>query len=125
MKKRLGVTGKDLHLVYKELVTIEYLIANGFERAFDDIMEHTHQFSALIAFEYVEPNRKDTGINVQKKAENIMALSNNKEKVLEVRDKVAATYDKCFGLSATRVIYKSSSASYGNSSFEGNNKYGG
>ncbi|GAB4843923.1 Clathrin interactor EPSIN 1 [Ancistrocladus abbreviatus] len=26
--KRLGVTGKDLHLVYKELVTTEYLMAN-------------------------------------------------------------------------------------------------
>ncbi|GAB4843925.1 Clathrin interactor EPSIN 1, partial [Ancistrocladus abbreviatus] len=82
-------------------------MANGFERAVDDIIEQTHQFSTLTAFEYVEPNGKDFGINVQKKAENIMVLSNNKDKVLEVRDKVAGTHDKCFGLSATGVIYKS------------------
>ncbi|GAB4843924.1 Clathrin interactor EPSIN 1 [Ancistrocladus abbreviatus] len=111
--KRLGVTGKDLHLVYKELVTIEYLMANGFERVVDDIIEHTHQFSTLIAYEYVEPKGKDMGINDQKKAEIIMALSNNKDKVHEVRDKITATHDECFGLSAIGVIYKSSTNGQG------------
>ncbi|GAB4843921.1 hypothetical protein Ancab_013885 [Ancistrocladus abbreviatus] len=111
--KRLGVTGKDLHPLYKELVTIEYLMANGFERAVDDIIEHTHQFSTVTAFDYIEPNRKNMRINDQKKAENIMALSNNKDKVLKARDKVATTHDKCFGLLATGVIYKSSTNGLG------------
>ncbi|GAB4854356.1 hypothetical protein Ancab_022942 [Ancistrocladus abbreviatus] len=122
---RLGETGKDWRLVYKALAVIEYLVANGSERAVDDIIEHTYQISALTAFEYVEPNGKDMGINVRKKAENIVALLNNKDKMQEVRNKAAATRDKYFGLSSTGITYKSGAASYGSSSFESNNKYGG
>ncbi|KAL2940166.1 Clathrin interactor EPSIN 1 [Bienertia sinuspersici] len=42
---RLGETGKDWRYVYKALAVIEYLIANGSERAVDDIIEHTFQIS--------------------------------------------------------------------------------
>lgn len=49
---------------------------------------------SLTSFEYVEPNGKDMGINVRKKAENIVALLNNKEKIQEVRDKASANRDK-------------------------------
>lgn len=49
---------------------------------------------SLASFEYVEPNGKDMGINVRKKAENIVALLNNKEKIQEVREKASANRDK-------------------------------
>lgn len=49
---------------------------------------------SLTSFEYVEPNGKDMGINVRKKAENIVALLNNKEKIQEVREKASANRDK-------------------------------
>lgn len=49
---------------------------------------------SLSSFEYVEPNGKDMGINVRKKAESIVALLNNKEKIQEVRNKAAANRDK-------------------------------
>ncbi|KAF7830494.1 clathrin interactor EPSIN 1 [Senna tora] len=116
---RLSETGKDWRYVYKALSVIEYLVARGSERAVDDIIEHTFQISALSSFEYVEPSGKDMGINVRKKAENIVALLNNKDKIQEARNKAAATRDKYakfvntkyFGLSSTGISYKSGSAS--------------
>ncbi|KAK4797320.1 hypothetical protein SAY86_029646 [Trapa natans] len=91
---RLHETGKDWRYVYKALAVIEYLVAHGSERAVDDIIEHTFQISSLSSFEYVEPSGKDLGINVRKKAENIVALLNDKDKIQEVRNKAAANRDK-------------------------------
>ena len=42
----------------------------------------------------MEPSGKDVGINVRKKAETIVALLNNKDKMQEVRNKAAANRDK-------------------------------
>lgn len=97
-------------------------MANGSERAVDDIIEHTFQISvcilfysvkfaisshylsidlilsklvkALSSFEYVEPSGKDMGINVRKKVETIIALLNDKDKIQEARNKAAANRDK-------------------------------
>lgn len=105
------------------LTVIEYLISHGSERAVDDIIEHTFQISvrsqplyfltclltvygafsnplfvlhlqSLTSFEYVEPSGKDMGINVRKKAETIVGLLSNKEKIQEARNKAAANRDK-------------------------------
>lgn len=122
---RLGDTGRDWRHVYKALAVIEYLVANGSERAVDDIIEHTFQISSLSGFEYVEPSGKDVGLNVRKKAEMVVALLNNKDKIQEVRNKAAANRDKYFGLSSSGVTYKSSSASYGSSSYGNSDRYGG
>ncbi|XP_040949098.1 clathrin interactor EPSIN 1 isoform X2 [Gossypium hirsutum] len=94
---RLGETGKDWRYVYKALTVIEYLISHGSERAVDDIIEHTFQISSLTSFEYVEPSGKDMGINVRKKAETIVGLLSNKEKIQEARNKAAANRDKSGG----------------------------
>ncbi|PKI68533.1 hypothetical protein CRG98_011082 [Punica granatum] len=120
---RLRETGKDWRYVYKALAVIEYLVAHGSERAVDDIIEHTFQISSLSSFEYVEPSGKDLGINVRKKAENIIALLNNKDKIQEVRNKAAANRDKYFGLSSTGISYKSSAVAYGSSSFGSSDPY--
>ncbi|KAL2974226.1 hypothetical protein AAZX31_14G091600 [Glycine max] len=124
---RLGETGKDWRYVYKALAVIEYLVAHGSERAVDDIIEHTFQISALSSFEYVEPSGKDVGLNVRKKAENIVSLLNDKDKIHEVRNKAAANRDKYIGVSSSGITYKSGSASsYGSgSSFQSSGKYGG
>ncbi|XP_058067537.1 clathrin interactor EPSIN 1-like isoform X2 [Magnolia sinica] len=122
---RLTETGRNWRYVYKALTVIEYLVANGSERALDDVLEHTFQISSISGFEYVEPNGKDMGINVRKKVETILALLNSKDKIQEVRNKAAANRDKYFGLSSTGITYKSSSASHGSSSFYRDNHYGG
>ncbi|KAJ6915531.1 hypothetical protein NC651_017511 [Populus alba x Populus x berolinensis] len=124
---RLGETGKDWRLVYKALTVIEYLVAHGSDRAVDDIIEHTFQISSLTSFEYVEPNGKDSGLNVRKKAETIVSLLNNKDKIYEVRNKAAANRDKYVGLSSSGISYKSSTASFGSSSssFQSRDRYGG
>ncbi|KAK4770039.1 hypothetical protein SAY87_030571 [Trapa incisa] len=120
---RLHETGKDWRYIYKALAVIEYLVAHGSERAVDDIIEHTLQISSLSSFEYVEPSGKDLGINVRKKAENIVSLLNDKDKIQEVRNKAAANRDKYFGLSSTGISYKSSAASYGSGGFGGSDHY--
>ncbi|CAL9229990.1 unnamed protein product [Arabidopsis halleri] len=121
---RLSETGKDWRYVYKALAVIDYLISNGSERAVDEIIEHTYQISSLTSFEYVEPNGKDVGVNVRKKAENIVALLNNKEKISEIRDKAVANRNKYVGLSSTGITYKSgSSASFGGSFQSGSSNY--
>ncbi|XWS72490.1 hypothetical protein CRYUN_Cryun02cG0044100 [Craigia yunnanensis] len=123
---RLGETGKDWRYVYKALAVIEYLISHGSERAVDDIIEHTFQISSLTSFEYVEPSGKDVGINVRKKAETIVGLLNNKEKIQEARNKAAANCDKYIGLSSTGITYKSGASSYSSGSFQGGgDRYGG
>ncbi|KAK4340752.1 hypothetical protein RND71_039253 [Anisodus tanguticus] len=124
---RLTETGKNWRFVYKSLAVIEYLVAHGADRAVDDIIEHTYQISSLTSFEYVEPSGKDMGINVRKKAENVVALLNNKEKIQEVRSKAAANREKYVGLSSSGMTYKASSASFSSSggSFQSSEQYGG
>ncbi|KAJ4957749.1 hypothetical protein NE237_024860 [Protea cynaroides] len=125
---RLTDTGRNWRHVYKALTVIEYLVAHGSERALDDIAEHTFQISSLSAFEYVEPNGKDMGINVRKKSENLLALLNNKDKIQGVREKAAANRDKYVGLSSSGITYKSGPTSYsgyGSSSFQYTDRYGG
>ncbi|KAJ0964717.1 hypothetical protein J5N97_025855 [Dioscorea zingiberensis] len=89
--------------VYKALSVIEYLVANGSERALDDILEHSFQISSFSGFEYVEPNGKDVGINVRKKVETILALLDDREKIQAARDKASAN--------------RENSASYGSDSY--------
>lgn len=122
---RLTETGKDWRFVYKALAVIEYLVSHGSERAVDDIIEHTFQISSLASFEYVEPSGKDVGINVRKKAETIVTLLNDKDKIQEVRNKAAANKEKYFGLSSTGITYKSGAASFSSSGFKNNDRYGG
>ncbi|CAA2986971.1 Hypothetical predicted protein [Olea europaea subsp. europaea] len=122
---RLTETGKNWRHVYKALAVIEYLVSHGSERSVDDIIEHTFQISSLASFEYVEPTGKDLGINVRKKAEKIVALLNNKDKIQEVRNKASANREKYFGLSSSGITYKSGTASFSSSSWKSSDRYGG
>lgn len=120
---RLSERGANWRHVYKALTIIEYFIANGSERAVDDILDHYSKISVLSSFEYVEPNGKDAGINVRKKVETIVGIINDKEKIKAVRDKAASNRDKYIGLSSTGITYKSSSASFG-SNYSSGERYG-
>ncbi|KAJ0985356.1 hypothetical protein J5N97_003712 [Dioscorea zingiberensis] len=64
----------QLAMFTRALAVVEYLIANGSDRAVDDILECSSKIAAVSSFEYVEPNGKDLGINVRKKAETILGL---------------------------------------------------
>ncbi|KAK9077687.1 hypothetical protein SSX86_006024 [Deinandra increscens subsp. villosa] len=122
---RLSETDRNWRHVYKALAVIEYLVANGSERAVDEIIEHTFQISSLSCFEYVEPNGKDSGINVRKKAENIASLLNDKDKIQAARNKASANRDKYVGLSSTGITFKSGSAtSLSSSNFQKSGQYG-
>lgn len=124
--KRLSDTGRNWRHVYKALTLLEYLVAHGSEKVIDDIKEHGYQISTLADFQFVEPNGKDQGINVQKKSQNLILLVNDKEKIREVRQKAAENRDKYRGLSSSGVMskpssYQSTGGSYGGDRYEEDN----
>ncbi|KAK9742057.1 hypothetical protein RND81_03G145500 [Saponaria officinalis] len=83
---RLGETGKDWRY---SLTVIEYLIANGAERAVDDIIEHTFQISSLTVRNKAAATREkyvglsSTGISFKSSSSSFTgstSQSNNKDK---------------------------------------------
>jgi len=48
----------------------------------------------LCDFQYLEASGKDQGINVRKKAQTLVALIKDKDRIREVRNKAAANRDK-------------------------------
>ncbi|KAH9799832.1 clathrin interactor EPSIN 1 [Citrus sinensis] len=147
---RLAETGKDWRYVYKGILkhstsVPSYISGIGCYRVSDIPWIRTTFLTAseksfvlsdygsfyvvicksLSSFEYVEPSGKDMGINVRKKAENIVALLNNKDKIQEVRNKASANREKYFGLSSTGITYKSGSASFGTGGYRSSDRYGG
>jgi len=120
---RLAERDSNWRHVYKALTIIEYLIANGSERAVDNILDHYSKISVLSSFEFVEPNGKDAGINVRKKVETLVGIINDKDRIKAVRDKAASNRDKYVGLSSTGSSYRSSSASVG-SNYSSGERYG-
>ncbi|KAL9687033.1 hypothetical protein QQ045_031429 [Rhodiola kirilowii] len=47
--KRINDTGKNWRHVYKGLIVLEYLVANGSERVIDEIREHAYQISVSLS----------------------------------------------------------------------------
>lgn len=117
--KRINDTGRNWRHVYKALTVLEFLVAHGSERVIDDLREHAYQISTLTDFQYIESSGKDQGINVRKKAQTLVALVNDKEKIREVRQKAVANRDKYRGVSSTGGIYKPSSYSSTGSMYGG------
>ncbi|CAK7348953.1 unnamed protein product [Dovyalis caffra] len=92
--KRINDTGKNWRHVYKALTVLEYLVANGSERVIDEIREHSYQISTLSDFQYIDSSGKDQGNNVRKKSQSLVVLVNDKERIVEARQKAAANRDK-------------------------------
>ncbi|KAG9139085.1 hypothetical protein Leryth_022606 [Lithospermum erythrorhizon] len=114
--KRLNDTGKNWRHVYKALTVLEYMVANGSERVIEEIREHAYQIQMLADFQYIDSSGRDQGNNVRKKSQNLVVLVNDKERILEVRQKAAANRDK-FQNSSAGSMYRpgshSSSGGYG------------
>lgn len=131
--KRANDTGKNWRHVYKALTVLEYLVGHGSERVIDELREHAYQIQTLSDFQYVDSGGKDQGVNVRRKAQAIVALINDKERIREVRQKAAANRDKYRGGSSTGGIYKPSTYSstgggYGADQYDEDrygNRYGG
>ncbi|CAN0858086.1 Pentatricopeptide repeat-containing protein At4g02750 [Linum grandiflorum] len=92
--KRINDTGKNWRHVYKGLTVLEYLVAHGSERVIDDIKEHGYQISTLSDFQYIDSSGRDQGSNVRKKSQTLVVLVNDKERIIEVRQKAAANRTK-------------------------------
>ncbi|KAJ7516969.1 hypothetical protein O6H91_21G006900 [Diphasiastrum complanatum] len=129
--KRLNDSGRNWRHVYKALTVLEFLVANGAERVIDELREHAYQLQTLVDFQYVEASGKDQGLNVRRKAQTLVGLINNTEKIREVRQKAAANREKYKGVSSTGGIYRSSSYSSTGGSYGGDrndrddDRYGG
>jgi hypothetical protein len=54
----------------------------------------TYFLQTLVDFQYTEASGKDQGINVRKKAQNLVSLINDKERIREVRQKANANREK-------------------------------
>lgn len=109
--KRANDTGRNWRHVYKALTILEYLVGHGSERVIDELREHAYQIQTLSDFQYVDSSGKDQGQNVRRKAQAIVTLINDKERIREVRQKAAANRDKYRGGSSAGGIYKPSTYS--------------
>ncbi|VAI62643.1 unnamed protein product [Triticum turgidum subsp. durum] len=105
--KRVSDTGKNWRHVYKGLIVLDYLVAHGTERVIDDIREHSYQISALADFQYIDSSGRDQGSNVRRKSQSLVSLVNDKERILEVRQKALATRDKYRSTFATSGPHRS------------------
>ncbi|KAJ8755448.1 hypothetical protein K2173_019246 [Erythroxylum novogranatense] len=110
--KRINDTGKNWRHVYKALTVLEYLVAHGSERVIDEIREHGYQISTLSEFQYIDSSGKDQGNNVRRKSQSLVVLVNDKERIIEVRQKAAANRDK-FRTPSTGGMYRPGSGGYG------------
>ncbi|MED6130888.1 hypothetical protein PIB30_004748 [Stylosanthes scabra] len=114
--KRLNDTGKNWRHVYKALIVLEYMVGHGSERVIEDIKEHAYQISTLSDFQYIDSSGRDQGNNVRRKSQSLVNLVNDKERVIEVRQKAAANKEK-FRNNASSGMYRpgsySGSGSYG------------
>ncbi|GLT47992.1 hypothetical protein SLA2020_216370 [Shorea laevis] len=110
--KRINDTGKNWRHVYKGLTVLEYLVAHGSERVIDDIREHSYQISTLSDFQYIDSSGRDQGSNVRKKSQSLVALVNDKERIIEIRQKAAANRDK-FRNTSMGGMYRPGSGGYG------------
>ncbi|KAI5432490.1 clathrin interactor EPSIN 2 [Lathyrus oleraceus] len=114
--KRINDTGKNWRHVYKALTVLEYLVAHGSERVIDDIREHAYQISTLSDFQYIDSSGRDQGNNVRKKSQSLVILVNDKERIVEVRQKASVNREK-FRNNTPGGMYRpgshTSSGSYG------------
>merc|ERR1719487_514995 len=98
--KNLALTGSLWRVVYKTLNLLDHLIRNGSERVIEDARDHLRELKGLGKFEFVDPEGKDTGVNVREKSKQIIELLNNEEVLNEERDKAKTARNRYTGVSA-------------------------
>merc|ERR1712185_48749 len=99
--KNLALTGSLWRVVYKTLNLLDHLVRNGSERVIEDARDHLREIKALQKFEFVDPEGKDSGINVREKAKQIVELLGNEEQLNAEREKARASRNRYTGVSAS------------------------
>ncbi|GBG93509.1 hypothetical protein CBR_g72434 [Chara braunii] len=103
--RRMADTGKNWRHVYKSLLLLEYMVGHGSGKVIEEIRDNMARVRSLLDFQYVEQNGKDQGVNIRKKAQSLIGLVSDKEKVREVRYKAAANRQKYRGTSSVGDIH--------------------
>ena len=85
--KNLQLTGSLWRVVYKTLNMLDHMIRNGSDRVIEDARDHLREIKGLQKFEYIDPEGKDSGVNVREKAKQIVELLGNEELLNEQREK--------------------------------------
>jgi epsin len=98
--KNMQLTGSLWRVVYKTLNLLDHLIRNGSERVIEDARDHTRELKGMQKFEFVDPDGKDTGVNVREKAKQIVELLNNEDVLNEEREKARSARNRYTGVSA-------------------------
>lgn len=98
--KNLQLSGSLWRVVYKTLNLLDHLIRNGSDRVIEDARDHLRELKGLQKFEFVDPEGKDTGVNVREKAKQIVELLNNDQQLNEEREKARASRNRYTGVSA-------------------------
>ncbi|UPR03675.1 epsin [Chloropicon primus] len=91
---------KQWRWAYKSLLVLEYIIKNGPEQVVVELTDDESMdiFSDLTNFEFVEEHTmKDHGINVRKRAGDIMALLKDPERLMEEREVARKSKSKLGG----------------------------
>ena len=83
-------------VVFKALTLLEHLIKNGSERCVDDGRNHSHLLRALNNFNYYE-GTVDRGTGVREKAQQIVELVGDDERIREERQKAKQLREKFGG----------------------------
>ena len=109
--KNLQLTGSLWRVVYKTLNLLDHLVRNGSERVIEDARDHLRELKALQKFEFVDPEGKDTGVNVREKAKQLVELLGNEEILNEERDKARSARNRYTGVSAQDMGVEDSSKS--------------
>ncbi|KAJ3344547.1 Epsin-3, clathrin recruitment and traffic between the Golgi and endosome [Entophlyctis luteolus] len=90
---------------YKALQLLEYLIKNGTERVVDYAKDRIYDLKGLKRFLYVDDKGKDQGINVRNRAEEIIALLGDNQRIREERKKAKENRSKYTGVSSSGSQY--------------------
>lgn len=86
--KRLSDTGKNWRHVYKSLVLLDYLVKTGVERVQNQCKENIYSIQTLKDFQYVDSrDYKDHGKNVRERAQQLVGLLKDEERLRSERDK--------------------------------------
>ena len=99
--KNLELTGSLWRVVYKTLNMLDHMLRNGSDRVIEDARDHLRELKALHKFEFVDPEGKDSGINVREKSKQIVELLNNNEQLAEEREKSRGVRNRYTGVSAS------------------------
>ncbi|TXT07549.1 uncharacterized protein COLE_04473 [Cutaneotrichosporon oleaginosum] len=88
---------REWRQIYKALTLLEYLIKHGSERVVDNARAHNSTIKMLRNFHYIDEKGKDQGINVRNRANEIVALLGDVEKIRSERRKARSNRNKYQG----------------------------